>query len=90
METNWKQIREDIISLNTKPQENSNNMENKLTKLHYHEALDRTFLAGKFVEDMLSEHPVYKQNPELNKKLDNVLEILADLYQEIPNLPKYS
>jgi hypothetical protein len=88
---NWNDFREDMNALdNNKNQEDLEFLNQPLTPLFFHEALDRTALAGKFVSDMLSDHPVYHQHPELNRKLDRVLELLADMYQEIPNLPTYS
>ena len=88
----WQVFKEDIASLNTSVQDKQENLEylnQPLTALFFHEALDRTYSAGKIVEDMLYEHPVYHQHPHLNEKLNKVLELLAEMYQEIPNLPTY-
>lgn len=88
--SDWEEFKEDITSLNDI--KNTLNEENDysnlpLTPLFFHEALDRTYIASKIVEDMLYGHPVYHQHPHLNEKLVKVLELLAEMYQEIPNLP---
>lgn len=89
---NWKEFKEDIAALDSISQDDQENLDylnQPLTPLFFHEALDRTYSAGKIVEDMLYEHPVYHQHPHLNEKLTQVLELLAEMYQEIPNLPTY-
>ena len=89
---NWNDLRADITALDTSSQYDQEDLDflnQQLTPLSFHEALDRTAMAGKIVYDMLYNHPVYHQHEELNSKLDKVLELLAELYLEIPNLPDY-
>jgi hypothetical protein len=88
---NWKDLQEDITALETSQydQEDLEFLNQPLNNLLFHEALDRTAMAGKIVFDMLYDHPVYYQHKELNAKLDKVLELLAELYLEIPNLVDY-
>ena len=88
----WEEFKQDIAALDSSRIEIDEDLEysnSLLTPLFYHEALDRTALAEKFVSDMLYKHPVYHQNKDLNSKLDKVLELLTDMYQDIPNLPNY-
>lgn len=55
----------------------------KLDSYHYHEAIDRTHLAVNFIDEHLSQHPVYQKHIELNSKLDGIISGLAELYQLI-------
>jgi len=89
---NWNDLRADITALDTSSQHDQEDLDflnQPLNDLLFHEALDRTAMAGKIISDMLYDHPVYHQHKELNAKLDKVLELLAEMYQEIPNLPDY-
>jgi hypothetical protein len=54
-----------------------------LDQFHYHEALDRTYIAGDIVERMLIDHPVFEKHKKLKHKIENALSILAETYQEL-------
>lgn len=58
----------------------------KLDSYHYHEAIDRTYIATNFLEENLGQHPVYHKHPELKTKLDEIISGLSELYQLIGNL----
>jgi hypothetical protein len=54
-----------------------------LDQFHYHEAMDRTYIAGDVVERMLTEHPVFQKHKRLKHKVERALDILAGVYQEL-------
>jgi len=58
----------------------------KLDSYHYHEAIDRTYLAINFIEENLTQHPVYHKHIELKTKIDEITSGLVELYQLIGNL----
>lgn len=53
---------------------------------YYHEALDRTYLATNFIDDVLAQHPVYEKHKLLKKKINKIVDELATLYQIIGGL----
>ena len=55
----------------------------KLTEFDYHEALDRSYLAGNLVDDFLTGHPVIKNHKVLKKKVETALSLLAEVYQTV-------
>jgi len=55
----------------------------KLDSCHYHEAIDRTYIATNFLEENLAQHPVYHKHIELKRKIDEIISSLAELYQLI-------
>jgi hypothetical protein len=54
-----------------------------LDLFHYHEVMDRTYIAGDIVERMLIGHPVFEKHKRLNNKVKKALDILAEVYQEL-------
>lgn len=58
----------------------------KLDSYHYHEAIDRTYIATNFLEENLAQHPVYHKHIELKTKIDEIILSLVELYQLIGNL----
>lgn len=58
----------------------------KLDSYHYHEAIDRTYLATNFIDENLAQHPVYQKHEELKTKIDEIITDLVQLYQLIGNL----
>lgn len=58
---------------------------NKLDKYSYHEALDRSYLFASLVDRELSNHPVIKSDKKLSKKLDKIVTLMFEVYQEIGN-----
>ena len=56
---------------------------NKLDNYSYHEALDRSYLFPSLVDRELSNHPVIKINKKLSKKVDKILTLMFEVYQEI-------
>jgi hypothetical protein len=57
-----------------------------LDQFHYHEAMDRTYVAGDIVERMLIDHPVIEEHKNLKHKIEKALEFLAETYQELGRL----
>ncbi len=58
----------------------------ELDSYHYHEAIDRTYIATNFIENNLIEHPVFQKHKELKTKIDKVISGLVEIYQLIGNL----
>lgn len=56
---------------------------------HWHEALDRTYLCGEFIEEHLLTHPVIHTTPEFRQSVLDVVDALQQLYQAIPNHKNY-
>ncbi|WP_221902061.1 hypothetical protein [Bathymodiolus platifrons methanotrophic gill symbiont] len=60
----------------------SGNENVNLDKLHYHEALDRTYIEQCNLENSLGGHPVIQNHPELKALYNESVENLGDLYQK--------
>lgn len=58
----------------------------KLYKLDYHEALDRTYITVSMLQDYLLGHPVIMQNKKIKKKLRKAEKHMLEVYQMIGNL----
>lgn len=54
----------------------------ELDEFHYHELMDRTNCILETVEWHLEEHPVSQEHPDIRVKLNQVGELLADVYQK--------
>ena len=54
-----------------------------LDEFSLHEALDRTWILCEIVDTTLHGHTVILGNPKFHQKVDAVLTILSELYQEI-------
>ncbi|TXK93010.1 hypothetical protein BMR02_15905 [Methylococcaceae bacterium HT1] len=67
----------------------SGNENVNLDKLHYHEALDRTYIEQCNLENSLGGHPVIQNHPELKALYNESVENLEDLYQKIANITSY-
>lgn len=46
-----------------------------------HEALDRSFIAQRFFDDIVAQHPFVQAIPELQAVAEGVSEKLAEFYQ---------
>jgi len=57
-----------------------------LDEYHYHEALDRTDMLLRIIEDHLREHPVVQKHKQLKIRVEIAEEILAEVHQHIGNL----
>ena len=57
----------------------------KLDKFHAHEALDRTHCVLAMIDTILLDHPWIKTYPEVNEKIEEASEVLAEAYQMIGN-----
>lgn len=57
------------------------NPKSYLNSGHYHEACDRAYLMANFIEDSLKNHPVFQKHEKLKKKINNILDELANIYQ---------
>lgn len=53
----------------------------KVNKGHYHEATDRIHVVQSIIEDHLQRHPAFKKNKGWAKKLEDVQDIMGELYQ---------
>lgn len=53
----------------------------KLNSGFYLEYIERAHLSGIVLEDILAEHSVYELHPLIKKKVDQILEQCADIYQ---------
>jgi hypothetical protein len=63
---------------------NRDNMDGyKPSKLHWHEALDRTSVIMENFNDYVESHPVVLFDDQLGKKAKVITDLLYDLYQEI-------
>lgn len=58
----------------------------ELDAFHYHEALDRTYVAADMINRNLTEHPVVKRHKELRKRMGIVEKNLYEIYQLIGTL----
>jgi hypothetical protein len=56
---------------------------NRLDEYHWHEALDRAFLAVEWFNEYVEEHPAVRGTPDLRQKAQMVTEQLADFYQSV-------
>lgn len=56
---------------------------NKEWDLSKHELLDRTYLVGMFIENSLSNHPLVKKNSKYYKKVDKMLKLVYEIYQDV-------
>jgi len=52
-----------------------------LTKEHYHEITDRLHVICCIVDDHLIQHKVNKLDKEVNKPIEQALDLLAEAYQ---------
>jgi hypothetical protein len=68
--------------LNAKKLREKKKAESALDQFYYHEAVDRTYMAGDIVERML-DHPVFEKHKKLDNKVKKALDILAEVYQEL-------
>ena len=50
-----------------------------LDQYHYHEMLERAFLAGDIMQK-ITDHPVAKQHVEVRKQVNKILKECAELY----------
>lgn len=55
--------------------------EDLLTKEHYHEMTDRLHVVSCIINDHLIQHPVNKLNKEINKSIEQALELIHEAYQ---------
>ena len=58
----------------------------KLNSGLYHEYLERAYLSGNILHEVLVEHTVYHKHPAIEEKVDQILSDCADLYQLIGDL----
>lgn len=59
------------------------NADETLDALHWHEALDRTYIVATNFEDLVLLHPAVSQSRELRARAEAISEQLYDLYQRI-------
>jgi cell fate (sporulation/competence/biofilm development) regulator YmcA (YheA/YmcA/DUF963 family) len=55
----------------------------KLDPFHYHEAIDRTHMIGCIIEDNLLNHPVIQKHKKVKKKVNKVLKLFGEIYQNL-------
>jgi hypothetical protein len=60
-------------------------MKEKLDEFHYHEMLERAFLAGQIME-LLGKHPVSTEHKEVQDQVIKIIDECAELYQIVGEL----
>lgn len=55
----------------------------KLDEFHLHEALDRTHVLLSAFADHVAEHPFIRQDRELRRMANRLVDQMSDLYQAI-------
>lgn len=60
---------------------NSKKEKEELDEYHYHEFVDRTFIALEIIDSHLMNHPVCEQTPELKSLIEQSLDALSNAYQ---------
>ncbi len=55
----------------------------KLDEFHWHEALDRSFLAFEFFNEKVAEHVAVRSTKELKREAADIAHRLFRLYQEL-------
>lgn len=60
--------------------------QSELNRGHYFEYLDRVHIAESFIEMSLGDHPMLDHYPSLRLQYDQVINILASMYQEVGRL----
>jgi hypothetical protein len=58
----------------------------KLDNYHYHEALDRTYVVGNIIDEILIDHPVIHKHKRLRNKLEKASSLIGEVYQEIGSI----
>ena len=58
-------------------------MNNTLTALHYHEAMDRASVAMRHFDHFVNEHSVVQQHPELAAMAQDIIDRMYTLYNTI-------
>jgi len=59
----------------------------KLTEFHWHEALDRAFVAMDSFNQYVAEHPAIEQTAALKKQAGQISELMYRLHNSIPAEP---
>ena len=54
-----------------------------LDEFHYHEALDRTLLFSEIIHNHLTTNLVIHEHPKLKERLEEVEDLLGEVYQMI-------
>ena len=58
---------------------------NRLDEYHWHEALDRAFLAVEWFDEFVEKHPAVRRTPSLRKMARELTDGLASFYQAVAN-----
>lgn len=66
--------------------ENQKEEKIKLDEFHHHEFMDRSSLIIYMINFTLAEHPLYSEDNEIKKMVDDVSDKIFDLYQYSANL----
>jgi len=61
-------------------------MKKELDEFHYHEVLDRTHVLLSTWDNYINDHPVVVASDELRKKSEEIMELIGEFYQLIPNI----
>ena len=64
-------------------------MAKKLDEMHWHEALDRTYLCEMFITEHLLKHPAIEGTPSFRTRVLDAIDLLQQVYQRIPDHPDY-
>jgi len=57
----------------------------ELDEYHWHEALDRAFLAVEWFSEFVEDHPAVRRTPKLRKMARELTDGLASFYQAVAN-----
>lgn len=57
-----------------------------LNEGHYTEAIDRAYIVGNMIDDVLIDHPVFKKHKELKKRVKKAQQLILEAYQLIGGL----
>lgn len=58
----------------------------KLDAFHWHEALDRSFLAFEFFDEYVSQHPTILGTKQLKKEAREISQRMFRLYQKLGSM----
>ena len=58
---------------------------NSLDEFHWHEALDRSYLAVEWFSEFVEDHPAVRRTPSLRKMARKLTDDLASFYQAVAN-----
>ncbi len=61
-------------------------MGDKLDKGHYYELLDRTYIAGCYIDTVFEDHPMLEKFPRLRELHETITDSLAEMYLQVGDM----